>query len=67
MRSGDSALHAAAKNGDLLSAEALVKAGADVNIVNGYDGTRRDIAFVLKLLCDCDVVWCGELLCCVGY
>ena len=22
---------------------------------------------VLKLLCDCDVVWCGELLCCVGY
>ena len=34
MRSGDSALHAAAKNGDWLSAEALVKAGADVNIVN---------------------------------
>ena len=22
---------------------------------------------VLKLLCDCDVVGCGELLCCVGY
>ncbi len=66
MRSGDSALHAAAKNGDLLSVEALVKAGADVNRENWYDGTRCDIAFVVKLLCDCDVVWCGSLLCCVG-
>ena len=25
------------------------------------------LVVVLKLLCDDDVVWCGELLCCVGY
>jgi ankyrin repeat protein len=30
MRSGDSALHSAAENGDVLAVKALVKAGADV-------------------------------------
>jgi ankyrin repeat protein len=30
MRSGDSALHAAAENGDAVAVQALVKAGADV-------------------------------------
>jgi ankyrin repeat protein len=30
MRSGDSALHAAAENGDALAVQALLKAGADV-------------------------------------
>ena len=30
MRSGDSALHAAAENGDALAVKALVEAGADV-------------------------------------
>jgi ankyrin repeat protein len=34
MRSGDSALHAASENGDQLSVEALVKAGADVKQLN---------------------------------
>jgi ankyrin repeat protein len=34
MRSGDSALHATAENGDALAVEALVKAGADVTQLN---------------------------------
>jgi ankyrin repeat protein len=34
MRSGNSALHAAAGNGDKLSLDALVKAGADVKQPN---------------------------------
>jgi ankyrin repeat protein len=32
--SGDSALHAAAENGDVLAVEALLAAGADVKILN---------------------------------
>jgi len=32
---GDTALHAASANGDVLAMEALVKAGADVNQVHG--------------------------------
>ena len=35
--SGGSALHAAAGNGDRLSVEALVTAGADVNQLGEYD------------------------------
>jgi ankyrin repeat protein len=31
MRSGDSALHAASRNGDALAVEALINAKADVN------------------------------------
>ncbi len=32
---GETALHAASANGDILAMEALVKAGADVNQVSG--------------------------------
>jgi ankyrin repeat protein len=34
MRSGNSALHAAAENGDALAVQVLVKAGADVKQLN---------------------------------
>jgi ankyrin repeat protein len=34
MHRGDSALHAAAENGDALAVQALVKAGADIKKLN---------------------------------
>jgi hypothetical protein len=51
MCSGNSALHAAATNGDALAVRALIKAGADVQQCNGYeDGWASNETTVMMMM-----------------